>query len=74
MKKKINRRNEIKILKEAAELATKDAKRENKALGLQVLVAKDTGLYLAGPGKRMKLVKKGNYAPVKVNRRKLKLA
>ena len=74
MKKKTKRKTEITILKEAAKLATEDAKRENKALGLEVLVVKDTGLYLSVPGKKLKLVKKGNYAPVKVKRRSLKLA
>lgn len=74
MKKKTNRRSDIKLLKEAAKLATKDAKRENKALGLKVLVAKESGLYLTEPGKKMRLVKKGNYLPVKVKRRTLKLA
>lgn len=74
MKKKTNRKSDITILKEAAKLATEDAKRENKALGLQVLVAKKNGLYLTEPGKKMKLVKKGNYAPVKIKRRTVKLA
>ncbi len=74
MKNKANRKSDITILKEAAKLATKDAKRENKALGLQVLVAKKSGLYLTEPGKKMKLVKKGNYAPVKIKRRTFKLA
>jgi len=74
MKKKLKRKNEISILKEAAKLASEDVKRENKALGLKVLVVKDSGLYLTEPGKKMKLVKKGNYAPVKVKRRTYKLA
>lgn len=73
MKKRSNRKSEISILKEAAKLATQDAKRENKALGLEVIVVRDSGLYLTAPGKKMKLVKKGNFSPVKVKRRSLKL-
>lgn len=74
MKKRVTRKSDISILKKAAKLATEDALRENKALGLQVLVAKKTGLYLTEPGKKMKLVKKGNYSPIKVKRRTMKLA
>lgn len=58
----------------AAKLATADAKRENKALGLTDLIVKDDGLYLVTKSGKLKLHKKGNYKPIKVTRRRFKLA
>lgn len=63
-----------KKLQRAAKLATIEAKRENKALGLSVLVAKKDGLYLVSNEGKEQLVKKGNYNPVKVPFRSIKIA
>lgn len=60
-------------LKRAARVATREARRENKALGLKVLFAKKDGLYLTSSNGKEQLVKKGNYEPVKVASRLVKL-
>jgi len=63
-----------KRLKRAAKLATNEARRENTALGLNVLIAKKDGLYLTTSKGKERLFKKGNYTPVKAPSRSIKIA
>ena len=61
-------------LKKAAKLATAEAKRENNALGLSVLITRKDGLYLTSPDGKARLVKKGNYERVRVPFQTIKIA
>jgi len=56
-------------LQKSAQSATMEARRQNKILKLPILVAKSDGLYLFSKAHGFKLVKKGNYKPIKVTHR-----
>ncbi|MCJ7587062.1 MAG: hypothetical protein MUQ00_04070 [Candidatus Aminicenantes bacterium] len=56
-------------LQEAARLATLEARKENKAFGVETLVAKADGLYLYSNSSKPKRIKKGNYKPIRLRRR-----
>jgi hypothetical protein len=70
----IKNKTHISKLKKAAKLATTEARRQNKALGLKVLVAKKDGLYYKDKSNRTVLQKKGNFRPLRVKNRVIKIA
>lgn len=56
-------------LQMAARIATLGARKENKAFGVDTLVARADGLYLYSISGEAKRIKKGDYRPIKLRRR-----
>jgi len=61
-------------LQRAARLATLEARRQNKQFGLKVLAVSKDGIYLVSANGSKKLVKKGNFTPLKAPSRPIKIA
>jgi len=61
-------------LQRAAKLATLEARRQNKQFGLKVLTVMKDGLYLVSANGSKKLVKKGNFTPLRAPSRSIKIA
>jgi hypothetical protein len=60
-------------LRNAAKLATREARRQNAGLKMEIVVAKADGLYLRENTGKSRLMKKKNLRPVRVSCRVLDL-
>jgi hypothetical protein len=75
MKKHSRRQSKTALkLQRAARLATLEARRQNKKHGLKDLVVLKDGLYIVSANGIKKVVKKGNFSPLKAPSRSIKIA